>query len=152
PARAGDRGGSRVPGGPRPHHGCRGAANTRDPHALVSDVADRRPVRVAVVAEFYPSRHDPVLGVWAHRQAIAARDAGAEVQVLVLHRLVPPRAALAGGPARALRSLGQIVRQPLVQHRDGLRVTYVPYVSPPRDVAYPRWGAWAAPALALALR
>ena len=35
--------------------------------------------RVAVVAEFYPSERDPVLGIWAHRQALAARDAGAEV-------------------------------------------------------------------------
>jgi glycosyltransferase involved in cell wall biosynthesis len=31
-------------------------------------------------------------------------------------------------------------------------VTYVPYVSPPRQRSYPRWGAWAAPALAIALR
>jgi hypothetical protein len=34
-------------------------------------------MRVAVVAEFYPRAIDPVLGVWAHRQAVAARDAGA---------------------------------------------------------------------------
>ena len=47
-------------------------------------------MRVAVVAEFYPRADDPVLGVWAHRQALAARDAGADVRVLVLHRLVPP--------------------------------------------------------------
>src|SRR5207245_10949507 len=136
PARAGDRGGSRVPGGPRPHHGCRGAANTRDPHALVSDVADRRPVRVAVVAEFYPSRHDPVLGVWAHRQALAARDAGAEVRVLVLHRLIPPRASLAGGLRGALDAMAERVREPAHQLRDGLPVTYVPYVSPARRRSY----------------
>jgi len=47
------------------------------------------------VAEFYPRSADPVLGVWAHRQALAAREAGADVRVLVLHRLVPPRAARA---------------------------------------------------------
>jgi teichuronic acid biosynthesis glycosyltransferase TuaC len=58
-------------------------------------------VKVAVVAEFYPRRGDPVLGVWAHRQALAARDAGVDVHVLVLHRLVPPRAALAAGPTAA---------------------------------------------------
>ena len=64
----------------------------------------RRP-RVAVVAEFYPSVRDPVLGVWAHRQALAARDAGADVRVLVLHRLVPPRASLAAGARGAARAL-----------------------------------------------
>ncbi len=111
----------------------------------------RRP-RVVVVAEFYPSVRDPVLGVWAHRQALAARDAGAEVSVLVLHRLVPPRSALAAGAGGAADAIGGLVREPRRQIRDGLQVTYVPYVSPPRDRAYPRWGAWAAPALGLALR
>jgi teichuronic acid biosynthesis glycosyltransferase TuaC len=108
--------------------------------------------KVAVVAEFYPSRRDPVLGVWAHRQALAAREAGAELRVLVLHRVVPPRAALAAGPGGAARALAALVREPRRQERDGLDVTYVPYVSPPRDRAYAAWGAWAAPALALALR
>jgi teichuronic acid biosynthesis glycosyltransferase TuaC len=110
------------------------------------------PVKVAVVAEFYPRRADPVLGVWAHRQALAARAAGVEVHVLVLHRLVPPRAALAAGPAAAARALGGLLRQPLREDRDGLPVTYVPYVSPPRERSYASWGTWAAPALALALR
>ena len=36
-------------------------------------------MKALVVAEFYPSERDPVLGLWAHRQAVAARDAGAEV-------------------------------------------------------------------------
>src|SRR4051812_43769074 len=107
-------------------------------------------VKVAVVAEFYPSDRDPVLGVWAHRQALAARDAGAEVEVLVLHRLVPPQAALRDcGWRRELRGRR---REPRRQERDGLTVTYVPYVSPPRGRAYARWGAWAAPSLAVALR
>ena len=110
------------------------------------------PVRVAVVAEFYPSERDPVMGIWAHRQALAARDAGAEVRVLVLHRLVPPRAALAQGPAAATRALRGLVGEPRRQIRDGLPVAYVPYVSPPRERSYARWGAWAAPALATALR
>jgi glycosyltransferase involved in cell wall biosynthesis len=109
-------------------------------------------VKVAVVAEFYPRRGDPVLGIWAHRQALAAHAAGVEVQVLVLHRLVPPRAALAAGPAGAARAVGGLLRQPLREPRDGLLVTHVPYVSPPRERAYASWGAWAAPALALALR
>jgi teichuronic acid biosynthesis glycosyltransferase TuaC len=107
---------------------------------------------VAVVAEFYPSQHDPVLGVWAHRQALAARDAGAELRVLVLHRLVPPRASLAAGPGAARRALAELAREPRRQTRDGLEVTYVPFVSPQRERAYAKWGSWAAPPLALALR
>src|SRR3954452_4056969 len=55
-------------------------------------------MRVAIVAEYYPRAGDPVLGVWAHRQALAAREAGADVRVLVLHRPVPPRAALRTPP------------------------------------------------------
>ena len=102
-------------------------------------------MKVAVVAEFYPRRGDAVLGVWAHRQALAAREAGVEVHVLVLHRLVPPRAALAAGASGATRSVGGLLREPLRQVHDGLPVTYVPYLSPPRDRSYASWGAWAAP-------
>jgi glycosyltransferase involved in cell wall biosynthesis len=109
-------------------------------------------VKVAVVAEFYPRRGDSVLGIWAHRQALAAQAAGVDVHVLVLHRLVPPRAALTAGPAGAVRAAGGLLRQPLREQRDGLPVTYVPYASPPRARGYASWGAWAAPALALALR
>jgi glycosyltransferase involved in cell wall biosynthesis len=106
---------------------------------------------VAVVAEFYPSRRDPVLGVWAHRQALAARDAGADVRVLVLHRLVPPRASLSAGVGGAGRALAALAREPRRQTRDGLSVAYVPFVSPPRDRHYASWGSWAAPTLRLAL-
>jgi glycosyltransferase involved in cell wall biosynthesis len=109
-------------------------------------------VKVAVLAEFYPSRLDPVLGIWSHRQALAARDAGAEVRVLVLRRLVPPRSAFAAGPTRALGTLGGMLREPRHQIRDGLPIEYVPYVSPPRQGSYPAWGAWAAPVLSLALQ
>ncbi len=135
-------------------------------------------MKVAVVAEFYPRQSDPVLGVWAHRQALAAQAAGAEVHVLVLHRLVPPRASLharagglgkrrgdrlkggagevmeprAGGLGQGARTLGGLLREPRRQLRDGLPVTYIPYVSPPRWRSYPSWGAWAAPALGVALR
>jgi glycosyltransferase involved in cell wall biosynthesis len=93
-------------------------------------------VRVAVVAEYYPRRADPSLGIWAHRQALAARDAGAAVEVFVLHR---PRSFA-------------LLRQPLLARLDGIRVNYVPFLAPPRPRSYPRWGAWAAPALAAALR
>jgi teichuronic acid biosynthesis glycosyltransferase TuaC len=103
-------------------------------------------VRVAVVAEFYPRAEDPVLGVWAHRQAVAARDAGADVRVFVLHRLVPPRADF------SLRALRRKLRQPRHAELDGLAVEYVPFVSPPRASSYGSWGAWAARPLARALR
>src|SRR5438477_6960469 len=103
-------------------------------------------MRVAVVAEFYPRASDPVLGIWAHRQAVAARDAGAEVTVFVLHRIVPPEANFT--PAQALR----LARQPRLEHRDGLPVHYVRFVSPRRSRSYARWGAWAAPPLRRAIR
>ena len=76
-----------------------------------------RRMRVAVVAEWYPSPADPVLGVWAHRQAVAARDAGAEVRVLALRRPVPPLATL-----RALPDLG-----PLRRWAGGVRSTLRPF-------------------------
>src|SRR5271163_5086499 len=115
-------------------------------------VGRERVMKVAVVAEFYPRRGDPVLGVWAHRQALAARDGGAEVRVLVLHRLIPPRASFANGPANAVGELTARAREPRSQVRDGIPVTYVPFVSPPRQRSYATWGAWAAPTLGLALR
>src|SRR5918999_6581242 len=119
-------------------------------------VVDARPagpillaMRVAIVAEYYPRADDPALGIWAHRQALAAADAGADVHVLVLHRLVPPRAAFR---ARDRRALAAPLRQPLRARLDGLPVTYVQFVAPPRPRSYGSWGAWAAPTLAVALR
>lgn len=106
-------------------------------------------VRVVVVAEYYPRAADPALGVWAHRQALAAREAGADVEVVVLHRPVPSKAAL---KTRDLRQLVAPLKQPLRTTLDGIRVTYAPFVAPPRPRSYPSWGAWAAPSLALALR
>ncbi len=114
-------------------------------------VPDTRPtprVRVCVVAEFYPRAHDPVLGIWAHRQAMAARDAGAEVRVVVLHRPIPPLST----PRGELRhALGELLRQPRHAVVDGLPVDYVRFVAPPRPRSYGAWGAWAAPPLALHL-
>jgi teichuronic acid biosynthesis glycosyltransferase TuaC len=106
-------------------------------------------VRVVVVAEYYPRAGDPALGVWAHRQALAARGAGAHVEVLVLHRPVPSKAALRSRDPKALIAP---LRQPLKTTLDGIDVTYVPFVAPPRPRSYGSWGAWAAPTLALALR
>ncbi len=106
-------------------------------------------MRVAIVAELYPRAEDPVLGVWAHRQALAARDAGADVRVLVLHRPLPPLAAVKRLDVGALRGA---LSQPRRVELDGIEVTYVPYLSPPRPWSYGAWGAWAAPALKRALR
>jgi len=106
-------------------------------------------MRVAIVAEYYPRAADPVLGVWAHRQALAARDAGADVRVLVLHRPLPPLAALKRGDLRAVR---RALDQPRHAQLDGIEIAYVPYLSPPRPWSYATWGAYAAPALRRALR
>jgi teichuronic acid biosynthesis glycosyltransferase TuaC len=106
-------------------------------------------VKVCVVAEFYPRAHDPVIGIWAHRQALAARDAGADVRVVVLYRPVPPRATARRDLVREARRL---VAQPRRATLDGLQVEYVPFLAPPRPRHYGNWGAWAAPSLAIALR
>ncbi|MFP5363804.1 MAG: glycosyltransferase [Thermoleophilia bacterium] len=109
-------------------------------------------VKVAIVAEFYPRAADPVLGIWAHRQALAARDAGADVRVLVLHRPLPSLAQARSGAAGAARAAATALAQPLRATLDGLDVTYVPFLAPPRPRSYGSWGRWAAPPLAVALR
>ena len=108
-------------------------------------------MKVAVVAEFYPRAHDPVLGVWAHRQAMAAQAAGAEVEVLVLHRLVPPARSLKAGARAAMSEMRVLARQPRRTELDGIPITYVPFVSPGRASTYGTWGTWAAPSLRLTL-
>jgi glycosyltransferase involved in cell wall biosynthesis len=105
-------------------------------------------MRVLIVAEYYPRRGQPVLGIWAHRQALAAQAAGAEVRVLVLHRPIPSLQALRRGD---LRAAWAGVGQPRRDTRDGLSIDYLRYVSPPRPRSYGRWGAWAAPFLRRAL-
>jgi teichuronic acid biosynthesis glycosyltransferase TuaC len=113
-------------------------------------------VRVCVVAEYYPRRRDPSSGVWAHRQALAARDAGAEVvRVLVLERPLPSAEAVRGAararPGRLLRELAQHRRQSRSEVLDGLEVEYVPYISPPRESSYSRWHRFAERPLSKAL-
>jgi len=93
-----------------------------------------------------------VLGVWAHRQALARATPARRLRVLVLHRLIPPRASLSAGALGVCSALAELVREPRKQTHDGLQVSYIPYVSPPRSGSYASWGAWAAPALGLALR
>jgi glycosyltransferase involved in cell wall biosynthesis len=112
-------------------------------------------VRVAVVAEYYPRPDDPVSGVWAHRQAVAARDAGADVRVLVLDRPLPTIAALkeapTGRPQRLLAETRAAMRRPRRQTLDGIEVEYVRFVSPPREATYGRWHMWARRPLSKAL-
>ncbi len=106
-------------------------------------------LKVLIVTEYYPRAGDPARGVWAHRQALATRQAGAEVRVLVLHRPLPPLAAIRRGDLRAIRSE---LAQPGRAQIDGIEVEYLRYVSPPRPWSYASWGAWAAPLLARRLR
>ena len=116
-----------------------------------------RAMRVAVVAEWYPSPADPVLGVWAHRQAQAARGAGAEVQVLAMRRPLPPLAAARAaaslpprlGPLRAWAGGVRSSLRPLLL--DGVPVEPVAWAAPPRPLSYGVWGRWMAPPLARAL-
>ena len=107
-------------------------------------------MRVCVVAEYYPRRRDRVLGVWAHRQAVAARDAGADVSVLALERPVPPASALGSAP-RLARALAGAALQPRRDELDGLEVEYVRFVSPARERSYSTWDRWARGPLAKAL-
>ena len=106
------------------------------------------PTKVLVVAEYYPRDDDPTLGIWAHHQALAARDAGVELRVLVLHRPLPPLSMLRKPGLRRMRPK---VSQAGSRILDGLPVDYLRYLSPPRPWSYASWGAWAAPALRRAL-
>src|ERR687884_536727 len=90
-------------------------------------------MRVAIVAEYYPRAHDPVLGIWAHRQAVAARGAGADVRVLVLYRPIPP---LSTAPRDLVRQTRRLLRLPRRATLDGIEVEYVRFVSPPRPRSY----------------
>jgi teichuronic acid biosynthesis glycosyltransferase TuaC len=107
-------------------------------------------MRVCVVAEYYPRRRDPVLGVWAHRQALAARAAGADVRVLALERPLPP-ASTFGSARRLTRALAGAVKQPRHDTLDELEVEYVRFVSPPRERSYTTWDRWARGPLGKAL-
>jgi teichuronic acid biosynthesis glycosyltransferase TuaC len=95
-------------------------------------------VKVAVVAEYYPRQRDPVLGIWAHRQALAARDAGADVKVLVLERPIPPTAAVRR-PWRLPRALSGIAHQPARDELDGIEIRYVRFVAGDRNRTYASW-------------
>ncbi|MGI8904292.1 MAG: glycosyltransferase [Solirubrobacteraceae bacterium] len=105
-------------------------------------------MKILIVSEYYPRAADPVRGIWAHRQAVAAREAGAEVRAIVLHRPLP---SLISIRERDVATALHTVRQPAGAVLDGVQIDYVRYVSPPRPWSYGSWGAWAAPALGRAL-
>jgi teichuronic acid biosynthesis glycosyltransferase TuaC len=107
-------------------------------------------MKVCVVAEYYPRRRDPVLGIWAHRQALAARDAGADVKVLVLERPVPPASAVRR-PWRLPGALTRMAQQPTRDELDGIEVRYVRFMAGDRDRTYATWHARAAGPLGEAL-
>ena len=98
-----------------------------------------------------------MLGIWAHRQAVAARDAGADVRVLALRRPVPPlsvaRRLLHIPPA--IGALSRWIAGARTSLRpmtlDGLGVVPVPFVAPPRPISYGGWGYWMSPPLGRAL-
>jgi teichuronic acid biosynthesis glycosyltransferase TuaC len=113
-------------------------------------------MRVVIVAEYYPRAADPTLGIWARHQTRAARDAGADVRVIVLHRPVPPLAAVrelrSGSLRSGLAATLAAASQPPTVTLDGISVHYLRYLSPPRGRTYASWGAWVAPRLRRALR
>jgi glycosyltransferase involved in cell wall biosynthesis len=108
-------------------------------------------MRVAVVAEWYPSRVDPVHGVWAHRQAVAARDAGVDVRVIVARRPIPPLSAVRAGPRAVARWVRGIRALLTPWELDGIPIATATFVSPPRPVSYGAWGYWMAPPVKRAL-
>jgi teichuronic acid biosynthesis glycosyltransferase TuaC len=108
-------------------------------------------MRVLVVAEWYPSRADPVHGIWAHRQALASQAAGAQVRVLALRRPVPPLSVARAGPVAIARWAKSVPSTLQPTQLDGLAIAPVPFMAPPRPWSYGSWGAWIAPVLRRAL-
>ncbi|MGI8506944.1 MAG: glycosyltransferase [Solirubrobacteraceae bacterium] len=107
---------------------------------------------MAVVAEWYPSRTDPVHGIWAHRQAVAVRDAGVEVRVVSARRPIPPISVLRRGPRAVAEWLGGIAALLAPWELDGIPITSAPFVSPPRPLSYGAWGYWITPSVSRALK
>jgi glycosyltransferase involved in cell wall biosynthesis len=109
-------------------------------------------LRVAVVAEYYPRPHDPAWGIWAHRQAVGARERGVDVNALALERPLPPLRAFKRLDFQVLGEWAERVRRPPPDTTlDGVPVRYVRFLSPPRPLSYASWGRWAARPLGRAL-
>ena len=108
-------------------------------------------MRVVVVAEYYPRAADPVLGVWAHRQALAARDGGRRGRACSCCTVRCRRRRRCASATRGRCSRRS--RQPLQRARSTASRSPTCRSSRRRGRApTARWGAWAAPTLALALR
>ena len=106
-------------------------------------------MKALIVAEYYPRAADPVRGIWAHRQAVAARDAGAEVMVLVLHRPLPSLSSVRDRDFTvALHPIRQAREAEL--RRTRRRLCSLPLPTAPVELQH--LGAWAAPVLAAKLR
>lgn len=109
-------------------------------------------MRVAVVAEYYPRPSDPAWGIWAHRQAAGVRQRGVDVRALALERPLPPLRAVGRLDLGLLRDWAGRLRQPPADATlDGVPVSYVRFISPPRPLSYASWGWWAARPLGRAL-
>ena len=112
-------------------------------------------MRACVVAQYYPRPDDPVTGVWAHRQALATRSAGVDLQVLALERPLPSQASVAaavrGRPSGLVAELSAAASRPRHATLDGIDVSYVRFVSPPRATSYSTWDRWMRPSLERAL-
>jgi glycosyltransferase involved in cell wall biosynthesis len=94
---------------------------------------------------------DSVLGVWAHRQALAARGAGAEVRVIAARRPVPPISVVRRGPQALVAWAHDVSALVAPWELDGITIEPAPFLSPPRPLSYGVWGYWLAPSLARAL-
>jgi glycosyltransferase involved in cell wall biosynthesis len=81
---------------------------------------------------------------------VAARDAGADVRVLVLERPVPPAASLRR-PWKLPGTLAGIARQPKRDDLDDIQIRYVRFVAGDRGKNYATWHERAAEPLSEAL-
>jgi glycosyltransferase involved in cell wall biosynthesis len=82
---------------------------------------DGSPLRVLFLATYFPKPGNPMMGVWALKQAHALRDAGADVRVVSFTSYIPRILARAGARLAAWANC------PPAHAFDGL------------PVAYPRW-------------
>ncbi len=101
-----------------------------------ADMAARTPLRVAVVAEYYPrpsTRRSASGPTGRHGRA----GAWVEVRVLALERPLPPLGTLRRGPAALREWLRSARGVPRFAVLDGIPVRYVRFVSPPRPPRAP---------------
>lgn len=106
-------------------------------------------LKVAVVAELFPSPLDHVSGIWALRQAQAVQALGVDLKVIALRRPIPPvrsvRPLVRMPPETS--EIGRWARGSLAARRsvevEGVPASSAWYLSPPRGISYGSWGLWA---------